>query len=75
MRVGVDLPEDALPCMLERAEVMFPVRVVVRREVVEQFHLFKDGGSNVRRQSGDPLGLDHAPRYSHGLAAEVESVG
>jgi hypothetical protein len=49
--------------MFERAEVVFPVRVVVLGEIVEQFHLLADGGLSGRRQSTVPLRLKHAPRY------------
>src|ERR1700680_4744912 len=38
----VDLPKDARPFMVERAEVMLPVRVVVLGEGVERLHLLRD---------------------------------
>jgi len=37
--VIVDLPKDTLPFMLERAEVMFAMRVVVLGKGVEVHHL------------------------------------
>ena len=60
--------------MFERAEVVFPVRVVVLGEIVEQFHLRADGGLSGRRQSTVPLRLKHAPRYSH-CPAQVVKLG
>ena len=38
--VIVDLPENLVSAMLERAEVVLAVRVVVRREAVECLHFF-----------------------------------
>jgi hypothetical protein len=52
----------ALPFMFKRPEIVLAVRVVVRREVFEQFDFLADGGLIALRQSTDALRLKHAPR-------------
>ena len=41
--VVVDLPEDRPPVVLERAEVVLAMRVVILRKVVERAHAVEDG--------------------------------
>src|SRR5882672_2258807 len=48
--VQVDLPEDLLAAMIEAAEVVLAVRIVVRIELVEGTHARSDRGPHVRRQ-------------------------
>jgi hypothetical protein len=50
----IQLPEDLLPGVLEAAEVVLEIRIVVRREGVEALHAADDLGLLLFRQGGRP---------------------
>src|SRR5579872_5730318 len=54
--IQVDLPEDTMAGMLERAEVMLAVRVVVWREFVERPYTLQHRNSHVVRQCRNTRG-------------------
>lgn len=54
-RVIIDLPEHAVAFILDGSEIMLPVRVVDRSEIIESFHFLPNGGLNLQRQEGKSL--------------------
>jgi hypothetical protein len=73
--VVVNLPEDAVVLVLERAEVALVVRVVVVAEIVERLDLLPDGGLVGLRQGAYAIGLDELSGDAHCLRATVVELG
>lgn len=70
-RVIIDFPEHAISFILDDSEIMLPVRVVVRGEIIEDFHFLPDGGLHLQGKRGKALRLHYPSGNSHRLAAEI----